>query len=723
MSKGGVLRNREGEPVSRESRGHLAGWIVTSVFAVAILSATVTTWLSEPLFSQVLWPADINFRLARLLGGTVATSIAGTEQINLSSLAVFGRFLLALWIGSVTAGGMAKLRRLPFAVRFQIFLKRLSFAVLLSVLWWGPWLLADLGVTAAGELALGLLPIWLMATLGMIVWAIGNLLSSSTFATTDVNTPDLVKPCHRSAPWLILTVITICWVGVSFWLNKLLYDQLMIPHGDSAMYEEHLWNFWHGKGFRSYLDQGLFLGEHIQVIHLLLLPLHWIWPSHLLLELSESIALGCCSLIIYSMTFRHSGSRMAALWMGLAWLCFFPMHFLDMAIDQKTFRPIVLGLPFLFGMIHYGEQGHVGKTLICLVLALSAKEDVALVACPILAVLAYVHRRRGVASEVSNGPWKLMLGLSIATAGYLVVTVLVIIPAFRSGEHVHYARYFGSLGNSPGELIQTALRDPLAVLAQAFRVQTFIYLAVFLVPLSMLPARRILVLSSGVITFTMLSLLQFSTDAADLPPVPYHHFHAPLLPVVFWAAICALSGLKGGLEKVESPNNRRHWTRLSSSDWSSLAFSCCFFTAFTGSLSPLGATFWSEQSRFAYQQLYSPSDPQRQLRADSIDLILAKIPLEARVASTDYVHTRLTHYARSYDYSGYLRAVNNYEPGVPPDTDFIVLDLIHPYSRIRSATEVPELKAPAGEWSQRDDLSNSCFLVLQRTGIEEREDD
>ena len=87
---------------------------------------------------------------------------------------------------------------------------------------------------------------------------------------------------HRS--WLILVLLIAVSIVVFTAMNWRLWFNLRIPHGDSAMYEEHLWNLTHGKGFRSYLDQGLFLGEHIQVIHLLLLPLHVVWPSHLLLD-------------------------------------------------------------------------------------------------------------------------------------------------------------------------------------------------------------------------------------------------------------------------------------------------------------------------------------------------------------------------------------------------------------------------------------------------------
>ncbi|MEP3479337.1 MAG: DUF2079 domain-containing protein [Fuerstiella sp.] len=695
-------------------------WAMASVLGIAALSASICGWLTEPVCFGVLWPEDINSKIVQMLGGETSISLSGKSQVDLPWYLVWIRIASVVGLSCVLGGWCSRKQSSERWGLVANFLRSVTLIFGSSCVWWGLWLIADLGMLKVGELALGLLPLWFMATMGVFIWLVGRFLLACGMHRGSTEVPRISTKRSSGLPWLILCLASLGWVGFSYWLNQALYDQLMIPHGDSAMYEEHLWNVWHGKGFRSYLDQGLFLGEHIQVIHLLLLPLHFFWSSHLLLELSESVALASCSLFIFAMTKRHTGSSVAAMWMGLAWLCYFPMHFLDIAIDQKTFRPIALGLPFLFGMIYYGEQRQIGKTAVCLLIALSAKEDVALIACPVLAVIAARVRADDACRDEQTAAWKHLLALSIATAIYLVVTVLVIIPAFRSGEHVHYARYFGSLGNTPGELIRTALRDPLAVISQALSVQTVVYVAVFLVPLALLPVRRLWVLSAGVITFGMLSLLQFSTDAADLPPVPYHHFHAPLLPVIFWAGICALSGL-GMFAKASSNDDQASCVRPSrfpAGDVSALIFCCCLMTSVTGSLSPLGTTFWSDTSKFGYHQLYNPVDERRQERADSIGAIVEQIPVTARVASTDYVHTRLTHHERSYDYSGYLRAVNNYQPGVPADTDFIVLDVAHPYSQIRSASEVPELSDPENGWRLREDLSNACFLVLERQFVE-----
>ena len=103
----------------------------------------------------------------------------------------------------------------------------------------------------------------------------------------------------------------------------------------------------HGKGFRSYLDQGLFLGEHVQVIHLLLIPLYVLWPSQMLLELCDSVDSrgGLHSASSGSPADTRADSH-AALWLAAAYLLYFPMQFLDIAIDLKTFRPNGLAIPF-----------------------------------------------------------------------------------------------------------------------------------------------------------------------------------------------------------------------------------------------------------------------------------------------------------------------------------------------------------------------------------------
>ena len=120
----------------------------------------------------------------------------------------------------------------------------------------------------------------------------------------------------------------------------------------------------------------------------------------------------------------------------------------------------------------------------------------------------------------------------------------------------------------------------------------------------------------------------------------------------------------------------------------------------------------------AFADVWPDSSRRRAISAASVRCSCtaraAASALFARIASTDYIHTRLTHFERAYDYSGYLRAVNNYRPGVPADTDYIIIDTGHHYSEIRSIDQVRELRDEPEEWEVIPNDSNGLFIVLKR---------
>ncbi len=493
--------------------------------------------------------------------------------------------------------------------------------------------------------------------------------------------------------WLVLLAACAAFVGTFTWMNWGLYDSLLLPHGDSAMYEEHIWNLTHGKGFRSFLDQGLFLGEHIQVAHLLLTPVHLLWPSQLMMELCESLSLGLSAIAVFLIARRHTRAPMASAALGVAWLLYFPMHYLDISIDIKTFRPICLGVPALLFGIDQWERKRFWSAGLLFLVTLSAKEDFALVLAPLglyFALAASARRER-----VHGLAW--CIGVTV----YLVLTVIVIIPEFRSGNIVHYSRYFGELGSSPTEIVKTAFRDPLLVSAKLFRGRSLLYTVLLLLPCAFLPllsSRRLLVV---VPVFCMLCLLELDPVTVqingvdtqqDQMLVPFHHFHATMLPIMWWATAAGLGRFADG---------KREQVRRA------VGLACCtgLVTGLFYSMSPLGISFYDSGSRLFWEAMYLPSE-----RAEQVEKVLAAIPQTARVASTDFVHTRMTHYERSYDYSGYRTSV-------PDDVDYIVIDAKHPWPGYSMATrmdEVKEVKSEPGVWEDVGIDTDGYFIVLRR---------
>ncbi len=173
--------------------------------------------------------------------------------------------------------------------------------------WWclwlpGAWELARLAAAVFGLATLLAMLTSLASTFSLLSWVgwIARLWPLSPVPETLANKAD------SRVPRAVLVAASL-YVLTFFALNVRLWQNLWIPHGDSAMYEEHLWNLLHGKGFRSYLDNGrLFLGEHVQVIHLLLAPVYVVWPHHLLLEFAQSAALAATAIPVFFIAFRHT---------------------------------------------------------------------------------------------------------------------------------------------------------------------------------------------------------------------------------------------------------------------------------------------------------------------------------------------------------------------------------------------------------------------------------
>jgi hypothetical protein len=136
---------------------------------------------------------------------------------------------------------------------------------------------------------------------------------------------------------------------------------------------------------------------------------------------------------------------------------------------------------------------------------------------------------------------------------------------------------------------------------------------------------------------------------------------------------------------------------------------CAVSTGLLFSIHPASLTFWDTGRSSYWKTLYMPDE-----RAREYQKIAELIPPSARVASTDFVHPRYTHFERSYDYSDYPRKVADYQDKVPDDTDYIVIDTGHPYSKVRSLDDVRELKTQPDRWEVLPDTTQGYFIVLKR---------
>ena len=689
------------------------------LFAHTVLESAA---LSSAFVSTSLWLTIVEF-----LGGALQPLDPDSATIPVISGLSLGMF-------GITAGtwlGGAWLFKRPGGSGHQTYGQSLTTWGLRGWSWWiipGMWwLLWTFSIRLAGEYSLSFLvgscELWLSVAIAGWFATAWTMMAP---APVDVGSsgPDEPETITSRRRWwlpgtLLAAIVIYCVVFTG--MNWGLWFNLRVPHGDSAMYEEHLWNLTHGKGFRSYLDQGTFLGEHIQVIHILLVPLHQIWPSQMLLELCETLALALGAIPVFLIARRHTGSNRIAHLLAVTYLLFFPVQFLDIAIDLKTFRPIVFGVPLLLWAIDRMERQRYVSMTTLLLLSLSAKEDYAIVICLLgvwLCVSSAFTGRSRHAFESTDGEQDtsgrrrpMIAGAVMAVLGgaYLLVAVKYAIPWFRDGDTVHYARYFEQFGETPGEILANMVLRPDLLLGELFTVASGLYLLRLLVPLAFLPLLSPGRLLVGIPLIVLLCL----NEIAQSFPAPVHHFHAPLVPILFWACAAGL----GHLNRFGGEAGRLAGRSSSALFAARLACACGLMTGLFWSLSPLGRQFWDEGSMTYWRNLYIPDE-----RAQNFDRIATLIPETARVASTDFVHTRLTHCERSYDYSDYLRAVADFEDRVPHDTDYIVIDIEHPYNAPRKIaalrgsphTEIRELIREPDRWELLPETGNGYFLVLKR---------
>ena len=295
---------------------------------------------------------------------------------------------------------------------------------------------------------------------------------------------------------------------------------------------------------------------------------------------------------------------------------------------------------------------------------------------------------------------------------------------FRDWQEIHYAGYFSKFGKTLPEIAWTMLTRPGLVWETFANWQSAIYLLTLLAPvgfLSVFSPGRLAVAAPLFLTLSLNEVIKVSDG-------PRHHAHArgrshcflvscsrtgngvevlctgATVETIFGSAVSFLPHRpSAGDDELHRQSMARGWLARFA------CLSALGIGVFVG-ISPVSVAFWDPYSAFYWKKLYIPGK-----RAELFPRVLAEIPdTSARVASTDFVHPRFTHYARSYDYSDYPRAVSNYEARVPDDTDYIVIDTQHEYSKIKRPDQVREYRDHPDQWELLPDTTEGYFIVLKR---------
>ncbi len=371
---------------------------------------------------------------------------------------------------------------------------------------------------------------------------------------------------NEPALWALIGAMVL-WSVIFGRLVVLRHDNWRTIDFDLAIHDQSIWLLSRLKSFCTVRGLPVF-GHHATFAYFFLVPFAWLGAGPNFWDVLQVLAIASSALPLYFLARRRLRSPWLAATLGVAWLLQPPLQF----FAWETFHPEVMAIPFLLWAYWAAETGRRRTYWILVVIALMWKEDVALFVALLGVVQLVRHRRR-------QGLFT--IGLALVWFGVFGAWM---VPAIAGGGTV-YGGLYGSLGDSPGEVLKTGLTDPGAIFDRLGQNGAFAYARDLLAPFGFVPLAAPLVLLMG-LPQALINLLSTANFTWDL------HYHYQALPMaaaglamvegvawlgrhrsgarrftVGWVAACALAGtVAWGLTPISRDYRQGYWPLQTPSD-------------------------------------------------------------------------------------------------------------------------------------------------------------
>lgn len=313
---------------------------------------------------------------------------------------------------------------------------------------------------------------------------------------------------------------------------------------DLGIYDQVAWNTLHGRPF-FYTTTGrtaLHFSNHASLIMLPVAPFYLIHSGPETLLFLQTAAIGLGGLPLFWLGREKLSSPLAGLSLLLAYLLFPTLQI----VNLWDFHPPVLSVGFFMFAFYFLEKRQSGWFLLFVILAMAGKEQLPLQAA-FLGLYAIVRYRA----------WRLggfTIGLALA---WFWVVMYWLIPAHSvEGEHI-FIGYYADLGDTPLEIVLTALTRPDLVLRNLWQPAKLRYLVDILTPFGWLPLIGLPVLLIGTPSFAI-NLLSANAAMHDATGAQYG---ADVAPWLAWAALYGLLYLRTGVARL-TPRSAPRLTRI-----------------------------------------------------------------------------------------------------------------------------------------------------------------
>jgi len=423
---------------------------------------------------------------------------------------------------------------------------------------------------------------------------------------------------------IFLTGILTIYAGLMAFLSVRNHELYQTFGWDLGFFDQLMWQASRGNfNFVSTIGNINLLGDHFQPVLYLLAPLYWIWDDVRILLIVQALLVAGAAIPLYLLAKQKLHSEFISIAVSISYLIFSGTQFtITNEFHQSAFIPLLLSLG-----LYWLETDKMFRGLFFLTSLLLVKEETGLLLIA-LGIMYSIRFWKGPALRRKVGPLLILAG----TIGFFLL-VRIVIPAVSSqGRYIHYG--YGSLGETPIEIVKSVISDPLK------GIKTLIE-----------PKIKLEQVGASIISFGGLPLLspvslipvfqnyavRFLDDRNIHRWLDNNHYSVPLGPLLVYGTIMTISSLSC---KAGSRPARRE------------AFYLIIVSILTAAILKLPIF-----SLFKSQLYFTPQ------WVKDINSVVKLVPENASIATNNSVFPHLSHRDKIY----LLPEIN--------DAEYIVLDL------------------------------------------------
>ena len=256
----------------------------------------------------------------------------------------------------------------------------------------------------------------------------------------------------RTGFWIWSATALAVYTGLMAFLSIRNHDLYQTFGWDLGFFDQLMWQAARGNlNFVSTIGDINLLGDHFQPVLYLLTPLYWIWDDVRILLIAQTFLVTAAVIPLYIIAKKKLHSEFVSISVCTSYLIFSGTQFtITNEFHQSAFIPLLLSLGF-----YWMELGKILRGLFTFVSLLLVKEESALLLMA-LGIMYSIKFRKGPTLRRKAGPLLILVG----AIGFFLL-IRAVIPAISSqSRYIHYG--YGSLGETPADIMVSVVRDPLA---------------------------------------------------------------------------------------------------------------------------------------------------------------------------------------------------------------------------------------------------------------------